>query len=85
MPHHHTPGVHTLFPFFWASVRMPAYSKKKALRFAGRNHLETYFEGRGSDSPSIEAVWRGGAGQGYTPVCPSLPDTFWLAEQKGDN
>lgn len=33
--------------------------------------METYFEGRASDSPSLEAVWRGGAGQGYAPVCPA--------------
>lgn len=33
--------------------------------------MNTFFEGRGSDSPYIEAVWRGGAGQGYAPVCPA--------------
>jgi AraC-like DNA-binding protein len=33
--------------------------------------LNTYFEGRGSDSPYIEAVWRGGAGKAYAPVCPA--------------
>src|SRR2546430_6904137 len=29
------------------------------------------FEGRGSDSPYIEAVWRGRAGSDYAPVCPA--------------
>src|SRR5207247_7500010 len=29
------------------------------------------FEGRGSDSPYIEAVWRGRAGSNYAPVCPA--------------
>jgi AraC-like DNA-binding protein len=33
--------------------------------------LNTFFEGRGSDSPYIEAVWRGGAGKEYAPVCPA--------------
>jgi len=29
------------------------------------------FEGRGSDSPYVEAVWRGRAGSDYAPVCPA--------------
>lgn len=29
------------------------------------------FEGRGSDSPYVEAVWRGRAGSQYAPVCPA--------------
>ena len=29
------------------------------------------FEGRGSDSPYVEAVWRGRAGSNYAPVCPA--------------
>ena len=29
------------------------------------------FEGRESDSPYIEAVWRGRAGSDYAPVCPA--------------
>jgi AraC-like DNA-binding protein len=29
------------------------------------------FEGRRSDSPYIEAVWRGRAGSNYAPVCPA--------------
>lgn len=33
--------------------------------------MNTFFEGRGSDSPYIEAVWRGGAGKAYAPVCPA--------------
>ena len=33
--------------------------------------MNAFFEGRGSDSPSIEAVWRGGAGREYAPVCPA--------------
>jgi AraC-like DNA-binding protein len=33
--------------------------------------LNTFFEGRGSDSPYIEAVWRGGAGKEYAPICPA--------------
>jgi len=46
--------------------------------------LETYFEGRGSDSPSIEAVWRGGAGQGYTPVCPASGQWHFLFLKRYD-
>lgn len=33
--------------------------------------MNTFFEGRGSDSPFIEAIWRGGAGKAYAPVCPA--------------
>lgn len=29
------------------------------------------FEGRGSDSPYVEAVWRGRAGSHYAPICPA--------------
>ncbi len=33
--------------------------------------MSLLFEGRGSDSPYIEAVWRGRAGSDYAPVCPA--------------
>ena len=33
--------------------------------------MNSLFEGRGSDSPYIEAVWRGQAGSDYAPVCPA--------------
>ncbi len=33
--------------------------------------MDTLFEGRGSDSPYIEAVWRGWAGSNYAPICPA--------------
>src|SRR5947199_9766488 len=33
--------------------------------------MSSLFEGRGSDSPYIEAVWRGWAGSDYAPVCPA--------------
>src|SRR5579859_5234089 len=33
--------------------------------------MHSLFEGRGSDSPYIEAVWRGRAGCDYAPVCPA--------------
>jgi Helix-turn-helix domain len=33
--------------------------------------MGTLFEGRGSESPYIEAVWRGRAGSDYAPVCPA--------------
>lgn len=33
--------------------------------------MNTFFEARGSNSPYIEAVWRGGAGKEYAPVCPA--------------
>jgi Helix-turn-helix domain len=33
--------------------------------------MNSLFEGRGSDSPYIEAVWRGRAGSEYAPVCPA--------------
>ena len=33
--------------------------------------MSSLFEGRGSESPYIEAVWRGRAGSEYAPVCPA--------------
>jgi hypothetical protein len=33
--------------------------------------MGSLFEGRGSESPYIEAVWRGWAGSDYAPVCPA--------------
>jgi len=33
--------------------------------------MSSLFEGRESDSPYIEAVWRGRAGSDYAPVCPA--------------
>jgi len=33
--------------------------------------MDTLFEGRASDSPYIEAVWRGRAGSDYAPICPA--------------
>ncbi len=33
--------------------------------------MSSFFEGRGSDSPYIEAVWHGRAGSDYAPVCPA--------------
>ena len=33
--------------------------------------MNSFFEGRGSDSPYIEAVWRGRAGSNYAPICPA--------------
>lgn len=33
--------------------------------------MSGHFEGRGSDSPYIEAVWRGQAGSDYAPICPA--------------
>ena len=33
--------------------------------------MSSLFEGRESDSPYIEAVWRGRAGSAYAPVCPA--------------
>lgn len=33
--------------------------------------MDSLFESRGSDSPYIEAVWRGLAGSDYAPVCPA--------------
>jgi Helix-turn-helix domain len=41
-------------------------------------------EGRVSDSPYIEGIWRGRAGEGYAPVCPA--DSRWdllLLKQDG--
>lgn len=37
--------------------------------------LSAFMEGRTSDSPYIEMVWRGRVGQNYTPVCPA--DVRW--------
>src|SRR5260370_42430911 len=36
-----------------------------------RRRMSFLFEGRGSESPSIEAVWRGRAGSDYAPICPA--------------
>lgn len=33
--------------------------------------MDTIFEGRASDSPYIEMIWRGQAGSNYAPVCPA--------------
>jgi Helix-turn-helix domain len=33
--------------------------------------MSSLFEGRGSESPYIEAVWRGQAGSDYAPICPA--------------
>ena len=33
--------------------------------------MNSLFEGRESDSPYVEAVWRGQAGSDYAPVCPA--------------
>jgi AraC-like DNA-binding protein len=33
--------------------------------------MSSEFEGRGSDSPHIEAVWHGQAGNDYAPICPA--------------
>jgi len=37
--------------------------------------MSAIFEGRGSDSPYIEIVWRGRVEQDYSPVCPA--DVRW--------
>ena len=33
--------------------------------------MSDLFEGRASDSPYVEAIWRGQAGSHYAPVCPA--------------
>lgn len=33
--------------------------------------MSFFFEGRESDSPYVEAVWRGRAGNHYAPICPA--------------
>jgi len=33
--------------------------------------MNDFFEGRASDSPYVEAIWRGQAGSQYAPVCPA--------------
>lgn len=37
----------------------------------GGGTINSLFEARESDSPYIEAVWRGRAGSNYAPVCPA--------------
>lgn len=37
--------------------------------------MDTVFEGRTSDSPYIEMIWRGRIGRNYAPICPA--DTRW--------
>src|SRR5258708_39579079 len=39
--------------------------------YIGGRNMSSLFEGRESDSPYIEAVWRGRAGSDYAPVCPA--------------
>src|SRR5947207_5117874 len=41
------------------------------IRYTGGRNMHSLFEGRGSDSPYIEAIWRGRAGSDYAPVCPA--------------
>jgi hypothetical protein len=33
--------------------------------------MNTFFEGRTSDSPYVKMIWRGGAGSYYAPICPA--------------
>ena len=33
--------------------------------------MNTFFEGRTSDSPYVKMIWRGGAGSNYAPLCPA--------------
>lgn len=33
--------------------------------------MSDFFEGRASDSPYVEAIWRGRAGSNYAPICPA--------------
>lgn len=33
--------------------------------------MDSFFEGRLSDSPYVEAIWRGQAGSDYAPTCPA--------------
>lgn len=35
--------------------------------------VDAFFEGRESDSPYVEMIWRGHAGSHYTPTCPADP------------
>lgn len=37
--------------------------------------MEFFMEGRGSDSPYIDTIWRGWAGRNYAPTCPA--DSHW--------
>src|SRR5690606_11757582 len=38
-------------------------------------HMASFFEGRASDSPYIEYIWRGHYDDNYSPVCPA--DVRW--------
>ena len=33
--------------------------------------MSSFFDGRGSETPYLEGVWRGWAGSDYAPVCPA--------------
>ena len=37
--------------------------------------MNFFMEGRGSDSPYVETIWRGWAGRNYAPTCPA--DSHW--------
>ena len=46
--------------------------------------MSFFFEGRGSDSPYIEAIWHGRAGSDYAPICPASGHWHLLfLKQKG--
>jgi hypothetical protein len=45
--------------------------------------MDTFFEGRESDSPYIHMIWRGHTGQNYTATCPAEPRwNLLLVKQK---
>ena len=45
--------------------------------------MSFFFEGRVSDSPYIEGIWRGRAGSEYAPICPA--DSRWNMLLLGQN
>src|ERR1700676_3281110 len=49
----------------------PANAQRDLSTQIGGRNMNSLFEGRGSDSPYIEAVWRGLAGSDYAPICPA--------------
>ena len=47
--------------------------------------MQTFFEGRESDSPYIHMIWRGHTGQKYTATCPAEPRwNLLLIKQKDE-
>ncbi len=46
--------------------------------------MNSFFEGRTSDSPYIQGIWRGHTIGTYTPICPAAAEWDLFLQRKGD-